>query len=121
MAEPEPSPFAEPARQLAERFARHLLRAEFAAAHGLLTPAFAKKRSVTALTDEWTSMSTVGDPFTELGIDAELDDWPEKTKRQIRWVYVGVWSTQHVEAVIVTVERASRGSLAIGNVEFGRP
>jgi hypothetical protein len=120
MAEPAPSPFAEPAQQLAERFARHLLRAEFAAAHGLLTPACAKTHSVTALTDGWKSMSTEGDPFTELGIDAELDGWPEKTKRQVRWVYVGVWGTQQVEAVIVTVEGVV-GGLAIGKMEFGRP
>jgi hypothetical protein len=122
VADLTPSPLVQQAQQLAERFTRHLLHGEFAAANALLTPACAKALPVASLADQWTSMSAADDPFTELGIDAELGNWPDKTKRQVRWIYVGVFGKQHVEAVIVTVERATRrGALAIDTVEFGRP
>jgi hypothetical protein len=110
----------ERARTLATTFAQHLVDGKPAAAHKLLAPSLAAILTTAALAEEWTTMSTEGDPFTNIGIDAELEDWPDRKPDHVVWLYVGVFGTAHVEAVTVTIAKLGR-KLVIDSVEWGRP
>jgi hypothetical protein len=110
----------ERARALATQFATHLVAGKPAAAHKLLTPPLAATLTTEALAETYSSMLTEGDPFTETGIDAELEDWPERKANHVLWVYVSVFGTAHAEAVTVTVAKLGK-KLVIDSVEWGRP
>ena len=107
--------------ELAIEFVRALANREFVTAYDLTTADFRSACSCEEMQNEFESIVPedwgVIDPI-EIG--TSMDDWPGKSKDDIKWVYVVIGGDAYSEAVILVTAQQS-GILRVRQVEWGRP
>ena len=107
--------------EVAEEFGKLIARADYRAAHVLLTKEAQQvyspedfKKSVEQMTDYWSG------PIEEVISDLILEDWPAKQNKDIGMVYVSLIGEGVCEAITVTLAEEN-GNIRIRYLEWGRP
>ena len=107
--------------EVAQQFGELIAKADYKAAHGLLTKEAQQvyssedfKKSVEQMTDYWSG------PIEEVLSDLILEDWPAKQDKDIGMVYVSLIGDGVCEAVTVTLADEN-GDIRIRYLEWGRP
>jgi hypothetical protein len=109
--------------EVARQFADHIAKADYAAAHTLLTKTARQMYSPDSFQRSFEEMTEYEPgPIQKVDIDPEftLEAWPEKQPDDVAFVYVGLFGDEYVEAVSITVARED-GDLRIRDIEWGRP
>src|SRR5690242_6688676 len=92
--------------EVARQFADHIAKADYAAAHMLLSKRAQQLYSPDGFRRSFEQMTAYEPgPVHKVDIDPEftLGDWPEKQPDDLAFVYVGLFGEEYVEAVSVTV------------------
>jgi hypothetical protein len=110
------------APQIAGRFGHLIARSNYEGAHKLLTKAAQKRHSPNRLQKDFKrTVAYAPGPVRKVEIVGDiLDDWPDKQRRDIGWVYISLFGDDYVEAVSVILAEEN-GNIRIRDVEWGRP
>jgi hypothetical protein len=107
--------------EIADKFGKLIAKADYRAAHSLLTKEAQQvyssqdfKKSVEQMTDYWSG------PIEEVISDLILEDWPAKQDKDIGIVYVSLIGDGVCEAVTVTLTEENSDT-RIRYLEWGRP
>lgn len=107
--------------EVADQFGKLIAKADYRAAHVLLTTEAQGiyspedfKKSVEQMTDYWSG------PIEAIIPDLILEDWPTKQDKDIGIVYVSLIGEGVCEAVTVTLAEEN-GDIRIRDLEWGRP
>lgn len=107
--------------EVAQKFGQLIAKADYQAAHSLLTKQSQEiyspedlKRSVEQMTDYWSG------PIEEVMSDLIAQDWPDKQAKDIGIVYVSLNGDGVGEAVTVTLVEENN-DIRIRYLEWGRP
>jgi len=109
--------------EVAGQFGYFIAKADYTAAHNLLTQEAQKLYSSDDLKKSVEQMTEYGQgPILEVDImsDYILKDWPTKQEKDLVWVYVSLVGEDFCEAVIVILADEI-GDVRIRYLEWGRP
>jgi hypothetical protein len=123
-APPPPPPgamedLAQAAFDAANAFGQHLVERNFEAAHAMLSNALKASQSPAELA-RTVDLMLGNQPARQAAALNTLDDWPDREKDDVLWVYVSISSDDHNEAASVVVTRET-GQLVLSSIEWGRP
>lgn len=109
--------------QLAYKFAAALVKGDYQAAHGLLTPAAATEWPPEKLQSTYEQMVSyfINPPHAAVPIN-DMADWqlPERQGDDVTWVYTAIVGEGDSEAVTLIISKEA-DRLAIRSIEWGRP
>lgn len=110
--------------QVAEQFGQAVARADFEAAHLLLTADARREQSPTAMLRSVTRMLSYveGEQIERVEVLHEftLTDWPRKRSTDVAWVYIALEGPSFQEAASLVLAATAEGT-RIRQVEWGRP
>ena len=87
----------------------------------MLTTKLQRTWSAEKLGAEYEEMISYGSkPVKVHGHTEFMEDWPDKKKNDIGWIYISIYGPDFCEAVTVIVTDEG-GTPKISNLEWGRP
>lgn len=107
---------------LARHFGEALVDADYDSAHQMLSHELKQEYSKKELQKNVKDMISYADGTltSAVVVTPPMDDWPDKKREDVGWVYVALEGDDFSEAVALTIsERHSE--LVISDIEWGRP
>lgn len=108
-----------PIGQLAQQFAQALADQNFTQATSYIAEAAKEKYSAENLQQAYLAMVDYGDSLTVYDVEAleYLEEWPEKQRADLCWIYVAIAGDGFGEAVSLVLTQTQK----IRDIEWGRP